>query len=138
MKQRPKSVTTLGALTWHLFLIHQSESNRLPPTLQAFRQMLMRAHFTALKWKSLHLPPLELPDPNEYGWKWGENKEIFEPVMKTNPPALDSIMELISFDCNTTCQTDRCRCGKNEILCQKYVDGKTVKILTLNLMSLIT
>ena len=100
-------------------MIYQSESNRLPPTLQAFRQMLMHGHFTALKWKSLHLSPPELPDPNEYGWKWSETKEIFEPVMTTNRPALDSIMEFISFDCNTACQTDRCRCHKNELLCKE-------------------
>ena len=91
MKQRPKSVTTLGALRSHLLSIHQNESNRLPPTHKAFRQMLMRAHFTALQWKSSHLLSTELPDPNEYGWKWDETKEIFEPVMTKNPPAPDSI-----------------------------------------------
>ena len=29
----------------------------------------MRAHFTALQWKSLQLLSPELPDPNGYGWK---------------------------------------------------------------------
>ena len=94
MKQRPKSVTTLGAFGWHLFSIHQSESNRLSPTHKVFRQMLMRAHFTALQWKSSHLSSPELLDPNEYCSKWDETKEIFEPVMTTNPPAPDSILEL--------------------------------------------
>ena len=118
MKQRPKSVTTLGALRWRLFSIHQRELNRLPPTHKAFRQMLMRAHFTALQWKSSHLPSPELPDPNEYSWKWDETKEIFESLMTTNPRAPDdSIMELISCGCKTGCQTDRCRCRKNELLC---------------------
>ena len=37
--------------------------------------------------------------------------------MTTNPPAPDSIMELISCGCKTGCQTDRCRCRKNELLC---------------------
>ena len=117
MKQRPKSVTTLGTFGWHLFSIHQSESNRLSPTHKVFRQMLMRAHFTALQWKSSHLPSPKLPDPNEYGWKWDETKEIFESVMPTNLPAPDSITELISCGCTTGCQTDRCRCRKNELLC---------------------
>ena len=36
MKQRAKSVTTVGALRWHLLPILQSESNRLPPTHKAF------------------------------------------------------------------------------------------------------
>ena len=87
MKQRPKSAKTLGALRWHLSLIHQRESNRLPPTHKAFRQMLMHPHFTAFQWKSSHLPSPELPAPNEYGWEWDDTKELFEPVMATNPPA---------------------------------------------------
>ena len=49
--------------------------------------MLMHAHVTALQWKPSHLPSPELPDPNEYGWKWDEAKEISEPVMTTNPPS---------------------------------------------------
>ena len=63
-----KSPALLG-LRCHLFSINQSESNRLPTTHKVFRQMLMRAHFTALQWKSSHLPSPKLPDPNEYGWK---------------------------------------------------------------------
>ena len=79
--------------------------------------MLMRVHFTALQWKSSHLPSPELPDPNKYGLKWDKIKEIFEPVMIENPPAPDSILELISCGCKTGCQTDRCHCRKNELLC---------------------
>ena len=59
MKQRRKYVKTLGALRFHLFSIHQSELNRLPPTNKEFRQMLMCSHLTALQWKSLHLRSAE-------------------------------------------------------------------------------
>ena len=107
MKQRAKSVTTVGALRWHLLPIFQSESNRLPPTHKAFRQILIRAHLTALQWNSSHLPSPELTDPNEYGWKWDQTKKIFEPVMTVNLPAPDLVMELISCGCKTGCQTDR-------------------------------
>ena len=81
--------------------------------------MLMRSHFTALQWKFSLIPSPELPDPNEYGWKWDETKEIFELVMTTNPPVPDSIMELISCGCKTGCQMGRCWCRKNELLCAK-------------------
>ena len=37
--------------------------------------------------------------------------------MPTNLPAPDLITELISCGCTTGCQTDRCRCRKNELLC---------------------
>lgn len=102
MKQRPKSETTLGALTWHVFSIHQSEWKTLPPTHKAFRQMLMRNHFTALQWKSSHLVSPVLPDPNDL--KCVETKKIFEPVMAKNPMIQGSIMELVS----RRYQTDRC------------------------------
>ena len=88
--------------------------------------MLMRSHFTALQWKFSLIPSPELPDPNEYGWKWDETKEIFELVMTTNPPAPDSIMELISCGCKTGCQMGRCR--KNFFV-QNCVDAKIAKIL---------
>ena len=57
-----------------MFSIHQSESNVLPQTHKALRQMLIGAHFFALQWKSSHCLSPELPDPNEYGWKWDETK----------------------------------------------------------------
>ena len=57
---------------------------------------------------NLHLPSPELLDPNEYCSKWDETKEIFEPVMTTNPPAANSIMELISYGCKTDCQCEYC------------------------------
>ena len=93
-KQRPKSETTLEALRWHVFSIHQSEWKRLPPTRKAFRQMLMCTHFTALQWKSSHLLSPVLPNPN--GLKCVGTKKLFEHVMAKNPPAPDSIMGLIT------------------------------------------
>ena len=47
MKQRSKFETTPWALRWHMFLIHQSELNRLPVTHKAFTQcwcMLISLH----------------------------------------------------------------------------------------------
>lgn len=90
----------------------------------------MFPHFTALQWKSLHLPLLELPYPNEYCWKWYETIEVFEPVITINSLAPPFIMELISCGCKIGCQMDGCWCHKNELLGTENVDGKIVKILT--------
>ena len=117
MKTRPESITSLSSLRWHLFSIHQSESNRLPPTEAAFKQMILRSHFTAMQWKSSHLPTPILPDPNEYGWTWSELHEIYEPIMTTNMPVPQSIIELIACGCKSDCSTDRCRCHKNNLRC---------------------
>ena len=99
MKSRPKGVTTLGALRWYLFSKNQTESKKLPPRGKAFQQMMVRAHFTAMQWKSSHLQHPNLPDPNNCGWKWDLNREIFDPVMTTNPPAPESIIELTACGC---------------------------------------
>ena len=117
MKSRAKRVATLGALRWYLFSKNQTESNKLPPTRKALQQMMMRAHFTAMQWKSSHLQHPNLPDPNNYGWKWDLNREIFDPVMTTNPPAPESTIELTACGCKTGCKSDRCRCRKNKFVC---------------------
>ena len=39
--------------------------------------MLMRAHFTALQWKSSHLPSSELPDMEQENiWTTNDNESI--------------------------------------------------------------
>lgn len=92
---------------------------------------MIRGLFIALQWKSSYLPSPELPDPKKYGWKWDNTKEIFQPVMTMNPPATDSIMELISCGCKIRYQTDRCRYRKNKLLCTetcRYKDYENTDI----------
>ena len=79
--------------------------------------MMMRANFTAMQWKSSHVQYPNLPGPNNYGWKWDLNREIFDPVMTTNPPALVPIIALTACGCKTGCKLDRCRCRKNKFVC---------------------
>ena len=117
MKSRPKSATTLWALRWYLFSKNQTESNKLPPTRQTFQQMMMRANVTAMQWKSSHSQHPNLPHPNNYGWKWDLNREIFDPVITANPPAPESIIELTACGCKTGCKSDCCRCRKNKFVC---------------------
>ena len=70
----------------------------------------MCAHSTAMQWKSSHLQHPNLPDPNNYGWKWDLNRKIFDPVMTINPPARESIIELTACGCKAGCKSDRCQC----------------------------
>ena len=118
-KNRPSSVTTLGELRWYLFAKYQHESTKLPPTRKAFEQKILRAHFTALQWKSSHISSPLLPDPNDFGWKWNDADCLYEPVMTTNLPAPESIIELSSCACKGGCDSGRCRCRKNSLLCSK-------------------
>ena len=67
-KNRPKiSINDLGGLRWYLFTKYQYESSKLPPTKKAFEQMVLRAHYSSLQWKSSHIPSPQLPNPNDFG-----------------------------------------------------------------------
>ena len=52
----PLNVSNLVELHWHMFSKQQLDAKKLPPTREAFCQKVFRAHYTALQWKSSHLP----------------------------------------------------------------------------------
>ena len=68
----------LRALRWHMFSIQQLESQKLPATSEAFRQKVIRAHYTAFQGKLSHLPSPLLPDQNHFGWKWNSSNSLYE------------------------------------------------------------
>ena len=94
-KNRPKSINDLGGLRWYLFTKYQYESSKLPPTKKAFEQMVLRAHYTCLQWKSSHIPSPQLPNPNDFSWNWNQDDKIYEPLMTTNPHAPDPSSNLV-------------------------------------------
>ena len=72
----------------------QYESEKLPPTESTLELKVLRAYYTALTWKSSHISSPILPNPEEYGWKWNDSNKTYDPVMTTNPPAPEAIIEL--------------------------------------------
>ena len=38
---------------------------------------------------------------------------MYDAIMKTLPPAPESIIELTAYGCKTGCNTSRCKCLKN-------------------------
>ena len=121
MKNRPKNITTLEALRWYLFSKNQTESNKLSPTRKPFQQMMMRAHFPPMQWKSSQLQHPNFSDPNNYGWKRDLNRKIFDPLKTTNPPAPESIIEFTACGCKTGCKSDRCRRQKDKFVFNRNV-----------------
>ena len=85
----------------------------MPPTYGALHEKILRSHFTALQWKSAHLPEPSLPDPEEYGWIWSDYCQVYDAVMTKLPPAPETIIELTVCSCKTSCKTNRCQCKKN-------------------------
>ena len=79
----------------------------MPPTYGALHEKFLRAHYTALQWKSAHIPPPRLPNPEEYGWKWNTKMQLYDAVVTKLPPAPASIIELTVCGCKTDCNTSK-------------------------------
>ena len=103
----------MAALRWHMFSKRQLDSQKLPPTSETFRENVLRVHYTALQWKSSHLPSPLLPDPGDYGWKWDSSSSPYEAVTTTLSLASETIIHLIVCNCETSCATVRCKCRKS-------------------------
>ena len=85
----------------------------MPPTYRALHEKVLRAHYTALQWKTAHIHSLLLPDPGPYGWKWDTEMQLYDVGMTKLPPASKSIIDLTVFDCKTGCNTSMLKCLKN-------------------------
>ena len=86
----------------------------------ALDQRVLRAHYTALTWKSAHISSPILPDPKEYGWSLNEITNLYRPIMTKNPPVSDTVVELSLCRCKTGCTHRRSICKKkNDLLCTK-------------------
>ena len=100
---------------------HQHESGKLPTTKMAFDQRVLQAHYTALTWKSAHIPSPILPDPQEYGWTLNKITNLCHPIMTKNLPVSDTVVERSLCRCKTGCTQRRCICKKNNLLCTEIV-----------------
>ena len=109
----------MAELRWRMFSKQQCDAKKLPPTWEAYRQKVFCAHYTALQWKSSHLPSPALPDPEDYGWKWDSSNLLYEAVMTTIPSAPESIIHLTVCQCKTNCSNNRCKCRKIRLKCSE-------------------
>ena len=93
----------------------------LPPTTEAFRENVLRAHITVVNWmKAIENEPSELL-PTEHGWvKDDTNKTL---VPKTVPEGVclapNEILKLIRCGCEsaTACKSRNCGCTGKGIPC---------------------
>ena len=115
----PKTkISTVKALRWWLFTKKQAKSERLPPTLAALQQAILRAHYQLLVWNSDRNPNPALPSPKDFGWEWKEEDKAWIPVMTTLPPAPEAIIHLVKCRCvKERYTTKRCQCRKAGMNC---------------------
>ena len=83
----------------------------LPPTTSAANLHSRRTYLQMMQWmrKDDHM------DPSEWGWAVQENRLV--PLMMSNKPAPDVLLNIIRCNCATGCITLRCTCKRHMLEC---------------------
>jgi hypothetical protein len=110
-------IKTISELRWHLFCKHMAESDKLPPTLGALRQHVLRVHIQARVWgqASISLQDSQM-DPLQNGYHKESDSQL-KPTMTNALPAPEAIIEMVSCQCKRDCSSARCSCRKNNLSC---------------------
>ena len=110
-------IKSISELRWHLFCKHMAESNKLPPTLGALRQHVLRVHIQARVWgqASIALQDSQM-DPLQNGYHKESDGQL-KPTMTDALPAPKAIIEMVSCQCKRDCSSARCSCRKNNLSC---------------------
>lgn len=110
------SISEVAKLRWWLFRKKQAQSEKLPPTQDALKEAVLRAHYQVMVWNNDRVPNPELPSPQDYGWEMEANEWV--PVMTTLPPAPEAIIHLVKCSCaKERCSNNRCQCRKAGLTC---------------------
>ena len=105
----------INILRWRKFVSKTStgtscvQIHTLPPTAEALYQHSLRVFFQCQEWLGRTL------DAIDYGWKVKVDK-LF-PVFTTAAPAPQELLTVIHCNCKQHCDTMRCSCRKNGLLC---------------------
>ena len=132
----PKGITikTIPELRWHLFTKHMAESDKLPPTIGALKQQILRVHIQARVWGQAAIAHQDAQlDPLENGYFKDADGRL-KPTTTDVLPAPKAIVEIVRCQCKADCSsaicsfrtknlacTDLCQCGSQ---CQNDEDSQ--------------
>lgn len=68
-----------------------------------------------MTWKTSHRQKPTTPNPEQHGWERDDG--VLMPVLTDMPPAPEQLIEVSSCICKTGCNTMRCKCKKNNMVC---------------------
>ena len=88
----------------------------LPPTSDAARWHIARAHFQAMVWRQAHETNPTLPLPETMGWTKSDDGKLV-PKLMTLAPVPESCTEMITCGCRSGCSTNRCSCWNVRLPC---------------------
>ena len=114
-KKKSENIETLAQLSWYFFSKFQSDAEQLPPTMIALKYKIFRSYFVCTVLKCAHLPIQNLPSPEGYGWELNGNS--LDPIMADNVPAQIGLIELSVCNCESGCESKRCKCLRNKLVC---------------------
>ena len=82
---------------------------KLPPTTDAASFHSLRVYHQVQAWRGVNLPP--------ENWGWELKRSGFYPIKLTKPAAPDQLLKIVRCSCGGKCNTKKCTCFKNRLLC---------------------
>ena len=98
----PKNIqiSNIPELSWYM-----AESDKLPPTLGALKQHILRARVQARVWGQASVPQQNLLDPLENGYHRDSDDGQLKTTTTEVPPAPGSIVEMVRCQCKGNCSS---------------------------------
>ena len=109
-------IDDIPELRWHLFCKNLAESDKLPPTIGALKQHVLRAHVQASVWGQADIAEQEFIDPLLNGY-YKDKDGMLKPITTESLPAPEAIIEMVRCRCKKDCSSRRCSCKSNDLTC---------------------
>ncbi len=110
------NISSIPELRWHLFCKNMAENDRLPPTVGALRQHIMRVHIQAYVWGQSAISQQTFLDPLKNGYH-KDTCDQLKPTTTDILPAAKAIIEMVRCQCKTECSSQRCSCRAKNLTC---------------------
>lgn len=111
------SIKTIPDLRWHLLWKQMAEIDKLPPTIGALKQHILRVHIQTLVWGQAAIAQQDLQlDPLENGYCKDSDGHL-KPTTTEVLPAPKAIFEMMRCECKTDCSSAKCFCRTKNLVC---------------------
>ena len=110
-------IKTIPDMRWHLFCKHMAESDKLPPTIGALKQLILRVHIQTRVWGQAAIPQQDPQlNPLENGFFKDKDGQL-KPTTTEVLPAPKAIVEMVRCQCKSDCSSARCSCRTKNLSC---------------------
>ena len=111
------NIKTIPDLRWHLFCKHMAEGAKLPPTIGALKQHILRVHVQTRVWGQAAIAQQDAQlDPLENGY-FKDLDDQLKPTTTDVLPAPKAIVAMVRCHCKSDCSSARCSCRTKNLAC---------------------